>query len=128
MPVIVPPAPVPEYETAPPIKRANPDGIPVRLYDGTLVAFVSYDLAEKLKTAEAAETFRRGSRRYLRLHRGITVPRTPRGWDVIELVRKWHGDERTAEYVAHKDRQSERLKYSPAPAFPRRKHGAEPDA
>ena len=106
------------WETAPPIQRSNPDGIPVRLHDGTLVALVSHELAERLVAAEAAEPFRRGSRRYLRLHRGIVVPRTPRGWDVIEFLRKWHGDKRAAEYVSHKDRQSEHLRSSPGNGRP----------
>lgn len=49
---------------------------------------------------------------------GISIPRTERGWDIIEFLRRWHGDKRSAGYVAHKDRQSERLHYrlpNPAP-------------
>jgi hypothetical protein len=48
------------------------------------------------------------------LRQGIRVPRTEHGWDIIEFLRSWHGDKRAAEYVAHKDRQSERLKYQSA--------------
>jgi hypothetical protein len=29
------------FHSAPPIKRAKPDGIPVRLHDGTLIAHVN---------------------------------------------------------------------------------------
>jgi hypothetical protein len=79
----------------------------VRLYDGTLVANVNQELADSFLEAGAAEAFRRGSRRYLRLRRGIHIPRTERGWDVIEGLRAWHGDKKAAGYVAHFDRQSE---------------------
>ncbi len=115
-----PPGGVPDSEAAPPIQRAKPNGIPVRLYDGTLVAFISIELADRLITAGAAETFRRGSRRYLRLQPGVPFFRGAHGWDVIESLRKWHGDKKAAQYVAHKDRQSERLKYSPASPLPER--------
>jgi len=115
-----PPATRPDLPTAPPSKRANPSGIPVRLYDGTLIAHVNSDLANEIVEAGAAEAFRRGSRRYLRLRQGIRVPRTERGWDIIECLRKWHGDKRAADYVAHKDNQSERLKYRPASPAPMR--------
>jgi len=108
-----PPAPRPEYETAPPDKRADHHGIPVRLHDGTLIALVNSDLADEIVEAGAADAHRRGSRRYLRLRQGIRVPRKERGWDIIEFLRKWHGDKRAADYVAHKDRQSERLGYLP---------------
>jgi hypothetical protein len=105
-----PPATQPEYETAPPIKRANPNEIPVRLHDGTLVARVNQELEDRLREDGVAEAFRNGARRYLRLRQGISIPRTERGWDVIEFLRKWHGDKWAAGYVAHKDRQSERLR------------------
>jgi hypothetical protein len=108
-----PPAARPEYETAPPSKRANLDGIPVRLHDGALVAHVDLKLAERLLETGAAEAFRRGPRRYLRLRQGISIPRTEQGWDIIELIRNWHGDRRAAGYIAHKDRQSERMLYRP---------------
>jgi len=63
-----------------------------------------------------AEACRSGSRRYLRLRQGVSIPRSERGWDIIESLRRWHGDKRAAEYVAHKDRQSERLRYqAPSP-------------
>jgi hypothetical protein len=108
-----PPAKRPEHETAPPIKRANPDGIAVRLYDGTLVAHVNAELADRIIVAGDAEACRSGSRRYLRLRQDISVPRTERGWKIIEFLRSWHGDKWAAGYVAHKDRQSERLRYQP---------------
>ena len=112
-----PPAGRPEYETAPPRKRAKPDGIPVRLCDGALVAHINHELADRLLETGAADAFRNGPRRYLRLRRGIRIPRTELGWDIIELIRNWHGDRRAAAYIAHKDRQSERLLYrSPIPA------------
>jgi hypothetical protein len=101
----------PDFQTAPPIKRANPDGIPVRLYDGTLVAHVDEEFADRLLEAGAAESFRRGPRRYLRLRQGLIVPRTVRGWDLIESLRKWHGYKRARAYVAHKDRESGRFRY-----------------
>jgi hypothetical protein len=103
----------PACPTAPPSKRANSDDIPVRLSEGALIARVSPELADRLQRSGAAESFRNGSRRYLRLHQGIGVPRTERGWDIIEFLRMWHGDKRAAGYVAHKDRQSERLQYRP---------------
>ena len=87
----------PGSPTAPPSKRANSDGIPVRLSDGALIARVSPELADRLHQSGAAESFRNGSRRYLRLHQGIGVPRTERGWDIIEFLRMWHGDERAAD-------------------------------
>jgi hypothetical protein len=110
--------------TAPPSKRANSGGIPVRLHDGSLIAHVDSELADQIVGAGAAEAFRRGPRRYLRLRRGIAIPRGDCGWDVIEFLRKWHGDKRAAEYVAHKDRQSGRLGYlpdSPGPDSPVRR-------
>ena len=107
-----------EFQTAPPNKRANPDGIPVRLCDGTLIAHVNQELADRLMVAGDAETCRRGPRRYLRLRRGISIPRTERGGDIIELLRRWHGDKRAAAYVAHQDRQSERLQYRPPSPAP----------
>jgi hypothetical protein len=119
----VPPASRPGPQTAPPIKRANFDGTPVRLYDGTLVAHANQELEGRLLEAGAAESFRRGPRRYLRLRRGISVPRTERGWNIIEFLRRWHGDKRAAGYVAQKDRQSEWLRYrrfSPAQELGRR--------
>ena len=118
-----PPATGSEFKAAPPIKRANPDRIPVRLHDGTLVAHVNHELADSLMAAGAAEAFRRGPRRYLRLRQGIHIPRTERGWDIIEAVRTWHGDKRAAGYVAHKDRQSERLRYQPPSPAPERLRG-----
>lgn len=120
MSVSGPPAARPECQTAPPNKRANPDGIPVRVYDGTLVAHASQDVADRLLQAGAAEAFRSGPRRYLRLRQGIIIPRTGRGWDIIELLRRWHGDKRAAGYVAHKDRQSERLHFQPPIRVPER--------
>jgi hypothetical protein len=107
--MIARPAVRPDDETAPPTKRANSDGIPVRLYDGALVAHINSELADRLLETGAAEAFRHGPRRYLRLRLGIRIPRTERGWDIMELLRRWYGDKRAAEYVAHKDRQSERL-------------------
>lgn len=62
-----PPAARPVSQTPPPPKRANPDGIPVRLHNGMLVAHVNQELADRLYEAGAAESFRNGSRRYLRL-------------------------------------------------------------
>ena len=115
-----PPATRSEFHMAPPIKRANPDGIPVRLSDGALVAHVIPELADRLLEAGAAESFRSGSRRYLRLRQGISIPRTERGWDIIEFLRRWHGDRRAAGYVAHKDRQSEHLQYRPPSPAPER--------
>ncbi len=108
-----PPAAGPELKAAPPTKRANTDGVPVRLYDGTLVAHVNQEFAGRLMAAGDAEAFRAGPRRYLRLRRGINVPRTVHGWDVIEFLRMWHGDKKAAGYIAHKDRQSESLPYRP---------------
>lgn len=70
-----PPAMQPEFQTAPPIKRAKPDGIPVRLYDGTLIAHVNQEVADRLTLVGAADSHRRGPRRYLRLVRGIHIPR-----------------------------------------------------
>jgi hypothetical protein len=109
-----PPTARPEYETAPPIKRANPDRIPVRLHSGILIAHVSQELADRLVMAGAADVCRRGPRRYLRLRAGINIPRTDRGWDIIEFLRRWHGDKQAAGYIAHKDRQSEWLSYLPS--------------
>lgn len=108
----------PESKAAPPAKRANPDGIPVRQHNGELVAHIDPGFANRLIAAGAAEAFRRGPRRYLRLRRGIVVPRNEHGWSVIEMLRKWHGDRKAAEYVAHKDRRSESVRYrkpSPVP-------------
>ena len=68
---------------------------------------------DRLITAGAAEPFRHGPRRYLRLRRGIYVPQTAKGWDIMEFLRRWHGDKRAAAYVEHKDRQSESLRYEP---------------
>ena len=110
----------PEFQTAPTTKRANPDGIPVRLYDGTLVAHVNEELADRLLENAAAEAFRRGPRRYLRLRQGISIPRAEQGWDVIEFLRWWHGDKRAAAYVEHNDRQSECLRYRPPSPVPER--------
>lgn len=109
--MIGPPAMRPGTQAAPPTKRAKPSGTPVRLDDGSLVAHVNDELAEGLLQAGAAEAFRLGPRRYLRLRSGITIPRTERGWDIIEFLRRWHGDKKAAHYVAYKDRQSERLPY-----------------
>jgi hypothetical protein len=103
----------PVFQAAPPLKRAKPDGIPVRLHDGTLVAHVNRELEDRLLAEGAAESFRHGPRRYLRLRQGIYVPRTAKGWDLIEFLRRWHGDRRAAAYVEHKDRQSESLRYLP---------------
>jgi hypothetical protein len=108
-----PPAARLASETAPPTKRANPDRIPVRLYDGSLVAHVSRELADSFLEAGAAEAYRRGPRQYLRLRRGLNIPRTERGWDIIEGLRMLHGDTRAAGYIAHLDRRSERLRYRP---------------
>lgn len=103
----------PEFQTAPPIKRANPDGIPVRLYDGSLVAHVSQELGDRLMAAGAADPFRRGPRRYLRLREGIRISRSARGWEVIEFLRRSLGDKKAADYVAHKDCECETLRYQP---------------
>jgi hypothetical protein len=103
-----------ELKAAPPDKRAKPDGIPVRLYDGALVAHATQDTVERLMAAGAAESFRHGPRRYLRLRQGISVPHTAKGWDLIEFLRRWHGDKKAAAYVEHKDRESENLRYQPA--------------
>jgi hypothetical protein len=108
-----PPATRPGTQVAPPTKRANSGGIPVRSHDGSLVAHLHQELADRLIDSGAAESFRRGPRRYLRLRQGISIPRTERGWDIIEFLRGWHGDKRAAGYVSHKDRQSERLRYQP---------------
>src|SRR5580700_11175731 len=102
-----PPASRPTPQTAPPNTRAKLTEIPVRLHDGTLAAHVNQELERRLLEAGAAESLRRGPRRYLRLRRGISIPRTERGWDIIEFLREWHGDKRTAGYISHKDRQSE---------------------
>jgi hypothetical protein len=59
-----PPATRPNHKTAPPIKRANSEMIPVRLHDGALVAHADPDLESRLLNAGAAESFRRGPRRY----------------------------------------------------------------
>jgi hypothetical protein len=104
----------PILQTAPPTKRAKPDGIPVRLHDGTLIAHVNPELEDRLITEGAAESFRNGPRRYLRLRQGIYVPRTAKGWNPIEFLRRWHGDKRAVAYVEHKDRQSESLRYEPS--------------
>jgi hypothetical protein len=109
--VIGPSAVRPEPQTAPPIKRANPDGIPLRLFDGALVAHVDQELADRLLETGAAESLRRGPRQYLRLRQGLTVPRSVQGWDIIEFLRKWHGDKRARAYVARKDRESDCLRY-----------------
>jgi hypothetical protein len=98
-------------QTAPPVKRAKPDGIPVRLDDGTLIAHANPELEQLLLSEGAAEAFRRGARRYLRLRPGIHVPRTARGWDLMEFLRRWHGDKKAAAYVEHKDRQSGNVRY-----------------
>jgi len=108
-----PPAGRPNFEMAPPDKRANSAGTPVRLHDGALVAHVDRELAERLVETGAAEPFRRGPRRYLRLRQGVTVPRTVHGWDLIEFLRKWHGDKRARAYVAHRDRESDHFRYRP---------------
>ena len=115
-----PPAARPEFQSAPPTKRANPDWIPVRLYDGTLVAHVHQEFADRLLENGAIETFRNGARRYLRLRQGITIPLAERGWDVIEFLRTRYGDKRAAGYVAHNDRESERLQYRPPSTAPER--------
>lgn len=109
----------PRRQAAPPLKRANPKLLPVRLHDGDLVAHVTAEHAEELLRDGAARSFRNGDRRYLRLERGITIERSGSGWDVIELLRKWHGDKRAAGYVAHKDGLSERLSAGP----PKRSNG-----
>ena len=100
-----PPATRPEVQAAPPTKRANSEGIPVRLYDGTLIAHANQELADRILVTGDAEACRSGPRRYLRLRRGISISRTERAWDIIEGLRTWHGDKRAAAYVAHKDRQ-----------------------
>ena len=113
--MIEPSASWPKSQTAPPppIKRANPDRIPVSIHDGALIAHVNEEVAARLMAAGVAETFRSGPRRYLRLPRGISIPHTGRGWDIIELLRGWHGDKRAANYIANRDRESERLTYLP---------------
>ena len=107
------PATRPEFQAAPPTKRANSDGIPVRLHDGPLIAHISQELADAIVTAGDAQAFRRGPRRYVRLRQGISVPRPEGGWEIIEYLRRWHGDKRAAGYIGHMDRQSERLRYQP---------------
>jgi hypothetical protein len=117
-----PPADRPEPQTAPPAKRANPNAIPVRHYDGALIAHISQELADEIVATGEAQPFRKGPRRYLRLRQGISIPRTDRGWEIIEFIRRWQGDKRAAGYVAHKDQQSERLRYRPpSPATERLK-------
>jgi hypothetical protein len=101
------------FQEAPPTKRAKPGGVPVRLNDGTLVAHADVELEAQLLNEGAAESCRRGPRRYLRLREGISIPRTPKGWDVIEFLRRWHGDKRAAAYVQHKDQESESHRYLP---------------
>jgi hypothetical protein len=49
-----PPARWPGSQAAPPIKRANPDGIPVRLCDGALIAHVDREIADRLVESGAA--------------------------------------------------------------------------
>jgi hypothetical protein len=44
-------------------------------------------------------------------HRNCGI--TTKGWDLIESLRRWHGDKRASAYVEHKDRQSESLRYEP---------------
>jgi len=100
-------------ETAPPIKRADPDGIPVRLHDGTLVAHITQQLADELTEAGEAEACRRGPRRYLRLRQGIHIPPRLRGWDIIEALRVRLGDKKAAGYVARFDRRAKGLRYQP---------------
>ena len=65
-----PPAARLAFQAAPPSKRANPDGIPVRLYDGSLIAHISQELADRLVMAGDAETCRRGPRRVSALAAG----------------------------------------------------------
>ena len=84
----------------------------MRLHDGSLIAHVDQDLGDRLLAA-GVHSFRSGSRRYLRLPEGITIPRTERGWGVIEYLRRWLGDRAAASYMAHEDRQSERLRCEP---------------
>src|SRR5580693_1530740 len=110
-PVTGPPAARPGCETAPPIKRADPAGIPVRLHDGALVAHIPEQLADELTEAGVAEACRRGPRRYLRLCQGIQIPPTLRGWDIIEALRMRLGDKKAAGYVARFDRRAEGLRY-----------------
>jgi hypothetical protein len=111
-----------EFNAAPPSKRANPEGTPVRLYDGSLVAHVNQELDARLIECGAAEAFRKRPRRYLRLRRGIGVERTGGGWDVVEFIRKFQGDTKAAAYIGHKDRLSERLVFqSPLRPEPRTK-------
>ncbi len=109
-----PPAARPRCQTAPPNKRANPVGIPVRSHDGALVAHIHQELADRLIESAAAEAFRSGSRRYLRLRQGLSIPRTECSWDIIEFLRRWYGDKKAAGYVAHKDREAEYLRYEPS--------------
>lgn len=108
-----PPGIRPNTKPAPPAKRANPDKTPLRLHDGTLVAHVNRELENRLLTEGAAESLRRGPRRYLRLRQGIYVPRSAKGWDIMEFLRRWHGDKTAAAYVEHKDRGSEALRFVP---------------
>lgn len=91
----------------------KPPGIPVRLHDGTLIAHANQELEDRLVTDGVAAVLRREPRRYLRLRQGICVPRTAKGWDLMEFLRRWHGNKRAAAYVRHKDRQSETLRYQP---------------
>jgi hypothetical protein len=101
------------FQAAPPVKRAKPAGIPVRLDDGTLVAHANQELEDRLVSEGVAESHRRGPRRYLRLRQGIYVPRAAKGWDLMELLRRWHGDRKAGAYVRHKDRESETLRNQP---------------
>ena len=85
----------------------------MRLYDGALVAHVNQEMADKLLDAGIADGIRRGPRHYLRLRQGISIPQTESGWEIVESLRQWYGDKRAAGYLAHKDRQSERLRFDP---------------
>ena len=115
-----PPAIRPEIQKAPPSTRANPNSIPVRLYGGSLIAHADAELADRLVQSGAGESFRSGPRRYLRLRKEISIPRTETGWDVFDLIRASVGDKAAAGYVAHKDRQSEHLQYQPPSPAPER--------
>lgn len=83
-----PPGRGPSAKSAPPAKRAKPSVVPVRVYDGALVAHVNQDLADRLLDVGVADGFRRGPRYYVRLRQGIRIPQTEPGWDIIEVLRQ----------------------------------------
>jgi hypothetical protein len=121
-----PPGRGPATKSAPPTKRADMGRIPVRLHDGALIANVHRDMAERLLDAGVADGFCRGPRYYVRLRQGITIPQTESCWDIIEFLRQWHGDKKAAGYLAHRDLQSEHLRYEPPSPDMGGRSGAQP--